>query len=58
MLAPERMTKADVAAFRARYRSRPVEFCAEILGVDLDENQRAMAEAVRDHKKTAVIAFG
>lgn len=56
MLAPERMTRADVAAFRARYRSRPVEFCAEILGVDLDENQRAMAEAVRDHKKTAVIA--
>lgn len=56
MLSPERLTREDVIAFRARYRARPVEFCAEILGIELDENQTAMAEAVRDHKKTAVIA--
>ena len=55
-LEPSRLTQADVAAFRRRYRHDPVLFCTEILGVDLDDNQRAIAEAVRDHKRVVCVS--
>jgi len=55
-LRPERMTKADVDAFRRHYRRDPVAFCNDILGIDLDDNQRELVEAIRDEKKVVCVS--
>lgn len=55
-LDPSNLTKEDVEAFRDRYRSDPVLFCAEILGLELDDNQQNIANSLRDNKKTICVS--
>lgn len=55
-LAPNRMTREDVQAFRERYRENPVRFCSEILGLELDANQQKIADSVKLHRRTACIS--
>ena len=55
-LDPEKLTKADVEAFRDRYRNDPVLFCSEILGLELDKNQIMIAEGLRDNKKVICVS--
>lgn len=55
-LNPNNLTPEDIKAFRERYRANPVLFCSEILGLELDENQKKMANSLRDHKKTIVVS--
>lgn len=53
---PSRLTEADIAAFRGRYRDNPALFADEVLGIELDENQVDIANAVRDEKRVAVVS--
>lgn len=53
---PSRLTEADVQAFRNRYRDNPALFADEVLGIELDENQVDIANAVRDGKRVAVVS--
>ena len=53
---PARLTVDDVRAFRKRYRDNPALFADEVLGVELDENQTQIANAVRDGKRVAVVS--
>ena len=53
---PARLTVDDVRAFRKRYRDNPALFADEVLGVELDENQVDIANAVRDGKRVAVVS--
>lgn len=55
-LDPENLTKADVQAFRDRYRNDPVLFCSEILGLELDKNQVDIAESLRDNKRVVCVS--
>lgn len=53
---PSRLTEDDIAAFRGRYRDNPALFADEVLGIELDENQVDIANAVRDEKRVAVVS--
>lgn len=55
-LNPNNLTPEDIKAFRDRYREDPVLFCSEILGLDMDENQRNMALGVLNHRKCCFIS--
>lgn len=51
----DRLTAEDVAAFVRRYRDNPVLFCAEVLeGVELDDNQINVCDAINTHKRVSV----
>lgn len=51
-----KLTEADIVAFLKRYRNNPVRFSSEVLGIELDDNQRLIAEAVRDYPRVAVVS--
>lgn len=53
---PSRVTVEDVRAFRAKYLTRPDLFASEVLGIELDENQTDIANAVRDGQRVAVVS--
>lgn len=53
---PSRLTEADIVAFRGRYRDNPALFADEVLGIELDENQVDIANAVRAEKRVAVVS--
>lgn len=55
-LDPSNLTKADVQAFRERYRNDPVLFCSEILGLELDKNQVNIANGLRDNKRVVCVS--
>lgn len=55
-LDPENLKKADIEAFRDRYSKDPALFCSEILNFELDENQKKMAESVKNNKKCCFIS--
>ena len=50
------LTQKDVIAFLKRYRNDPISFASDVLGVELDDNQKMIAEAVRDHPRVAVVS--
>lgn len=56
LFALDRLTQDDVLAFLSRYRNDPVLFAKEVLGVELDANQKLIAEAVRDYPRVAVVS--
>lgn len=53
---PDRVTVDDVRAFRAKYRDNIPAFALDVLGIELDENQVEIANAVRDGKRVAVVS--
>lgn len=50
------LTQKDILAFLERYRNDPILFSTEVLGVELDDNQKMIAEAVRDYPRVAVVS--
>jgi len=54
LFALDRFTKEDLTLFIARYKDNPVLFAQEILGLDPDDNQRAIIQSVLDNKYTSV----
>jgi hypothetical protein len=50
------LTEKDILAFLERYRNDPVLFSSEVLGVELDDNQKLIANAVRDYPRVAVVS--
>lgn len=53
---PDHVTVDDVRAFRAKYRDNIPAFALDVLGVELDENQVQIADAVRTSKRVAVVS--
>ena len=53
---PSRLTEADIQAFRAKFRDNIAAFADEVLGIELDDNQVDIANAVRDEKRVAVVS--
>ena len=53
---PSRLTEADIQAFRAKFRDNIAAFADEVLGIELDDNQVDIANAVRDEKRIAVVS--
>ena len=52
----DRVTVEDVLEFRRRYRDDIPGFALDVLGVELDENQTQIAQAVHDGKRVAVVS--
>lgn len=56
LFEPNILTQEDLRAFHSRYANEPNLFCAEILGLESDEIQQEIAQAVHDRDKVAVVS--